>query len=134
MQNNSKLNSKPYDYLYILYGRFKYFFLFVILMSCKVCHNLHEATLGAAMILLIKQSIYLFITEPAPSTSDEKPASEPMETDKPEPEPEPEVDASVEEVCVLSTLWVFHSSKIWNISYKKIQFYILFRKVSGKHS
>lgn len=68
------------------------------------------------MILLNnKLSIYLFITEPAPSTSEEKPASEPMETDKPEPEPEPEVDASVEKVCVSLTLWVFHSSKILKI-------------------
>jgi len=40
-----------------------------------------------------------FITEPAPSTSDENPASEPMETEQPEPEPEPEVDASVQKVC-----------------------------------
>lgn len=62
---------------------------------------------------------YLFITAPAPSTSDEKPASEPMDTDKPEPEPEPEVDASIEKVCVLSTLWFLHLPKIWNIWYKK---------------
>lgn len=47
--------------------------------------------------------LILFVTEPAPST-DEKPASEPMETDKPEPEPEPKVDASVEKVCVVNVV------------------------------
>ena len=37
--------------------------------------------------------------EPASSSSsEEKPASEPMETEKPQPEPEPEVDTSVQKV------------------------------------
>ena len=84
---------------------------------CELCNFSWIVGLDACCAKLHHHVISegLFITEPAPSTSDEKPASEPMETDMPEPEPEPEVDASVEEVCVLSTLWVLHSSKIWNI-------------------
>ena len=73
--------------------------------------------------------MYLFITEPAPSTFDEKPASEPMETDKPDPEPEPEVDASVEEVCIVNIVGFpfIQNLEYW---YKKVKFYILFRNLS----
>jgi len=54
--------------------------------------------------LWLRYLLVLFITERAPSTSDEKPASEPMETEQPEPEPEPEVDTSIGKVRVMSTL------------------------------
>jgi len=52
--------------------------------------------------------------EPAPSTSDEKPASEPMETEQPEPEPEPEVDASVQKSL--------EEKELGNSAYKKRDF------------
>lgn len=43
-------------------------------------------------------------TEPArPPQPEEKPSSEPMETDKPEPKPEPEFDSSVKKVRLMAT-------------------------------
>ncbi|KAL9952289.1 hypothetical protein ACROYT_G039524 [Oculina patagonica] len=52
--------------------------------------------------------------EPAASSSDEKPASEPMETDQPEPEPEPEVDASVKKSL--------EEKELGNAAYKRKDF------------